>query len=71
MHSCKDIYEICPYLGKSVLITIHVDVDGGFGCAVDNTETEIVCQHQSDCIYAHRTMCRLVQNAGYTLPEQR
>jgi len=63
MHSFKDIYEECPYTGKRVLITIHVDIDGGFNCSVDSTEPEILCQHQSNCMYVHSEMCWLTQYA--------
>lgn len=69
MHSFKDIYETCPYTGKTVLITIHVDVEGGFDCSVDSTGPEITCQHQSNCICLHREMCQLVQNAGFKILE--
>lgn len=69
MHSFRDIYEKCLYTDKTVLITIHVDVNGGFGCSVESTETEINCQHQSNCIYAHREMCRIVQNALLKISE--
>lgn len=62
MHFFKDVYEKCPYTGKTVLITIHADIDSGFNCSIDSTEPEFNCQYQSNCIYAYKEMCWLVQN---------
>jgi len=63
MYFFKDTYEECPYTKKPVLITVHIDADGGFDCSIECTEPEIACQHQSNCMYAHREMCWLAQNA--------
>ena len=57
---CTNTYlKKCPYLEEEVEITVAVEAEMGFGCAIDWDRMEETCQRQEGCPHYQQNMCLL------------
>ena len=51
--------KVCPDTEETVEITVFVEAEGGFGCAVGSDELSYECQRQENCPVRKQGRCHL------------
>ena len=61
MYCTNTFLKKCPYFEENVEITVSVEAEMGFGCAIDWDRMEESCQRQENCPFWRKLGCLLLE----------
>ena len=60
MYCANTFLKKCPHFDENVEITVSVEAEMGFGCAIDWDRMEENCQRQEGCPFCQKPGCLLL-----------